>query len=103
MARAVSFSRGLVSQLRYGGETASFTSSTIGTSYLNLTSQPPERSWSWWGRAIFLVSDVDQLYARAISLGLTPAAPPRDADWGERFFHLTDPDGHELSFAHPLN
>ena len=21
---------------------------------------------------------------------------------GERFFHLTDPDGHELSFARPL-
>jgi uncharacterized glyoxalase superfamily protein PhnB len=22
--------------------------------------------------------------------------------WGERFFHVTDPDGHELSFAWPL-
>jgi hypothetical protein len=21
---------------------------------------------------------------------------------GERFFHITDPDGHELSFARPL-
>ena len=27
---------------------------------------------------------------------------PRDAEWGERFFHLIDPDGHELSFARPL-
>jgi len=27
---------------------------------------------------------------------------PRDAAWGERFFHVTDPDGHELSFAEPL-
>jgi uncharacterized glyoxalase superfamily protein PhnB len=26
-------------------------------------------------------------------------APPRDAEWGERFFHLTDPEGHGLSFA----
>ena len=26
----------------------------------------------------------------------------RDAEWGKRFFHLTDPDGHELSFAWPL-
>ncbi len=26
----------------------------------------------------------------------------RDAEWGERFFHLTDPDGNELSFAWPL-
>jgi uncharacterized glyoxalase superfamily protein PhnB len=28
--------------------------------------------------------------------------PPRDAQWGERFFHVTDPDGHEISFAWPL-
>jgi hypothetical protein len=31
-----------------------------------------------------------------------PDTAPRDAEWGERFFHLTDPDGHELSFASPL-
>jgi hypothetical protein len=31
-----------------------------------------------------------------------PDTAPRDAEWGERFFHLTDPDGHELSFAWPL-
>jgi uncharacterized glyoxalase superfamily protein PhnB len=30
-------------------------------------------------------------------------APPRDAEWGERFFHVTDPDGHEVSFAWPLD
>ena len=29
-------------------------------------------------------------------------APPRDAEWGERYFHILDPDGHELSFARPL-
>jgi hypothetical protein len=22
--------------------------------------------------------------------------------WGERYFHMPDPDGHELSFAGPL-
>ena len=37
-----------------------------------------------------------------IDSGLAPEAAPRDADWGERYFHLTDPDGHELSFARPL-
>jgi hypothetical protein len=31
-------------------------------------------------------------------MGLTPAAPPRDAEWGERYFHLNDPDEHEVSF-----
>jgi uncharacterized glyoxalase superfamily protein PhnB len=30
------------------------------------------------------------------------AESPRDAGWGERFFHITDPDGHELSFAELL-
>src|ERR1700737_4496053 len=30
------------------------------------------------------------------------ATVPHDAEWGERFFHLIDPDGHELSFARPL-
>jgi uncharacterized GH25 family protein len=28
--------------------------------------------------------------------------PPRDAAWGERFFHITEPDGHELGFAELL-
>jgi catechol-2,3-dioxygenase len=27
---------------------------------------------------------------------------PRNASWGERYFHMLDPDGHELSFARPL-
>jgi len=32
---------------------------------------------------------------------LAPEAP-LNASWGERYFHLHDPDGHELSFARPL-
>jgi len=27
---------------------------------------------------------------------------PADAPWGERYFHILDPDGHELSFARRL-
>jgi catechol 2,3-dioxygenase-like lactoylglutathione lyase family enzyme len=75
---------------------------TQGTSYLNLIAQPAGRRWSWWGRVIFYVADVDALYDRALAAGYQPATAPRDAEWGERFFHLTDPDGHELSFARPL-
>jgi uncharacterized glyoxalase superfamily protein PhnB len=86
----------------FGGEAAAFTSFRVGTSYLNLIAQPAERQWSWWGRVIFYVGDVDGLYARARAAGLAPAAAPRDAEWGERYVHLTDPDGHELSFARPL-
>ena len=39
---------------------------------------------------------------RALAGGYKPDFEPRDAEWGERFFHLSDPDGHELSFARPL-
>ena len=102
MAAAVRFYRALGFVPRYGGETAGFTSFAVGGGYLNLIAQPAERRWSWWGRVIFYVADVDALYERAIHAGLTPQAPPRDAEWGERYFHLTDPDGHELSFARPL-
>ena len=40
------------------------------------------------GRLIFHVSDTDFLYRQAIRVGLSPEAPPRDAEWGERYFHL---------------
>lgn len=102
MARAVRFYRALGFVLLYGGEQASFSSLAAGAGYLNLIAQPPEQQWAWWGRVIFHVSDVDALYARATGEGLRPQALPRDAEWGERYFHLTDPDGHELSFARPL-
>ena len=51
---------------------------------------------------ILYVRAVDAFHARALAAGLRPDGAPRDAPWGERFFHLTDPDGHELSFATPL-
>jgi uncharacterized glyoxalase superfamily protein PhnB len=102
MRRAVRFYQALGFELRYGGEAASFTSFRAGTSYLNLIAQPADRQWSWWGRVIFYVADVDGLYERARAAGFSPAMAPRDAEWGERYFHLTDPDGHELSFARPL-
>jgi uncharacterized glyoxalase superfamily protein PhnB len=102
MRRAVEFYRRLGFEIIYGGEAAAFTSFRAGTGYLNLVAQQPSRQWSWWGRVIFYDSDVDALYARAVAAGFRPEAAPRDAPWGERFFHLTDPDGHELSFAWPL-
>jgi uncharacterized glyoxalase superfamily protein PhnB len=102
MRRAVRFYHGLGFDLRYGGEDAAFTSFRVGTGFINLIAESPQRTWSWWGRLIIHVTDVDALYARAVDLGLRPHAPPRDAEWGERYFHITDPDGHELSFARPL-
>ena len=99
MARAVLFYQALGFALKYGGPTAGFTSLHAGSGYLNLIMMPPERVWSWWGRAIFYVDDVDAQYAHAVSAGLKPEFPPRDGSWGERYFHILDTDGHELSFA----
>ena len=102
MRRAVRFYRMLGFELLYGGEDAAFSSLRAGGNFVNLIAQPPERQRSWWGRLIFYVSDVDALYSRLVAAGYPPDTAPRDAEWGERFFHLTDPDGHELSFARPL-
>ena len=102
MARAVRFYRMLGFEMIYGGEDASFTSFCAGGGYLNLTAQPAAKTWSWWGRVIFYHADVDGLHARLAASGHRPDTAPRDAEWGERFFHVTDPDGHELSFAWPL-
>lgn len=99
MYRAVEFYESLGLERRYGGPESEFTSFHVGPGYLNLIAQPPDVEWTWWGRLIFHVSDVDVVYRRALDLGLSPEAAPKDAEWGERYFHLTDPDGHELSFA----
>ena len=102
MATAVRFYSALGFTLKYGGETASFTSFEFGKNYLNLTAQPAEREWQWWGRVIFHVDDVDVFYRNVLAHGYHADTEPRDAQWGERYFHITDPDGHELSFAKPL-
>ena len=103
MAATVAFYRALGLEIAHGGGGAAFTSLRVGGGqYLNLIAQPPERRWSWWGRLILHVDDVDAVHARALAAGLRPEAPPRDAEWGERYFHITDPDGHEVSIARPL-
>ncbi|MCW5700961.1 MAG: VOC family protein [Bradyrhizobium sp.] len=102
MSKAVQFYRALGFKTLYGGEDAPFTSLSAGSGYLNLTAQPATRQWFWWGRVIFYVKDVDHVYQEALTAGFKPSTAPRDAEWGERYFHLTDPDGHELSFARPL-
>jgi catechol 2,3-dioxygenase-like lactoylglutathione lyase family enzyme len=102
MPRAVRFYRALGFELHYGGEEAAFTSFAVGPGHLNLTAEAPHRTWSWWGRVVLYVEDVDALYTHATAQGLAPQAAPRDAGWGERYFHITDPDGHELSFAQPI-
>ena len=102
MARAVDFYREKVGlELQYGGESASFSSFRVGDGYLNLI-LALDGGWSWWGRLIFHVDDVDALYHRLVEEGLAPSTVPEDAPWGERYFHINDPDSHEVSFARRL-
>ena len=54
-----------------------------------------------WGRMILYVTDVDALWNHLKDRGFDPKIP-QDASWGERYFHVPDPDGHELSFARPI-
>jgi catechol 2,3-dioxygenase-like lactoylglutathione lyase family enzyme len=101
MPRSVAFYRDLGFDIQYGGEDASFTSLAVGEGYLNLTLGTPP-SDPFWGRFIVYVADVDAHYRKVQDLGCVPEAPPRDAEWGERYFHVRDPDGYEVSFAHPM-
>ena len=100
MARAVRFYEALGFVMAYGGERADFTSFRVGAGHLNLTAALPSASDGT--RVIFYVDDVDAMYAHVLAEGFSPEAPPRDAPWRERYFHLADPDGHALSFARPL-
>lgn len=101
MARSVAFYEALGFRLRYGGAAADFTSFTVGDGYLNLQAGT-RGDTAIWGRIVFWVNDVDAMHARALTAGYRPDTSPTDAPWDERYFHLRDPDGHELSFAQPL-
>ncbi len=101
MARSVEFYESLGFQLANGGANTGFTSFRIGDQALNLI-QAEETTRAQWGRVIIYVDDVDAMYRLAVSAGHEPEATPRDASWSERYFHLDDPDGHQLSFARPL-
>ena len=103
MATAVAFYRALGFHLLYGGRAEPFTSFRVGAGYLNLqldTAHSPPRAV--WGRVVLWVDDVDAMHRRALAAGFDPLTSPADAPWGERYFRIQDPDGHELSFARPL-
>ena len=88
-------------ELIYGGERASFSSLRASNSESAILNLELGVAAPQWGRLIFHVSDVDALWTDLREKGFDPEIP-RDASWGERYFHMLDPDGHELSFARPL-
>lgn len=103
VARSVRFYRALGFELFAGDERSAFATFRAGHGFLNVQRDPEHAPLrAIWGRVIFWVDDVDAVYRRAVGAGCVPDMEPTDAPWGERYFHLNDPDGHELSFARPL-
>jgi hypothetical protein len=115
-------------RLTYGGKPSdSFTTFEIDegskATYLNLEriehdegssdfSQKPNlgktRGSEDFGRVIFHTENVDKLYSymkqdEYISKYIVFENEPTNAPWGERFFHIREPNGYQLSFAQPLS
>jgi len=102
MAKSFAFYAALGFDVHYGDAAAVFSSFRLGPgSFLNLQAIKGSPG-TGWGRVILHVDDVDAVHARALGAGLRPEKEPEDAPWGERYFHIRDPDGHELSFARYL-
>ncbi len=111
-------------KLVYGGANDPFTTFEVGQSrtYLNLelindANNTPMVTGSDhneatgrgdFGRIIFHAENLDSLYLymkndETISEAAIFENEPTDAPWGERFFHVREPDGYQLSFAQPLS
>lgn len=102
MAASVAFYQALGMRVSFGGAGARFTSLGAGDCHVNLSAALVVSAAPFPGRIIFHVDDVDAVYEHIRAAGYTPETAPEDAPWGERFFHIRDPSGHELSFAKPL-
>jgi catechol 2,3-dioxygenase-like lactoylglutathione lyase family enzyme len=89
-------------KIAYGGEDAFFSSLRAKDAEDLILNLEQGRSVTGWGaRMISYVTDVDAFWEYLRGKGFNPESP-RDASWGERYFHMPDPDGHELSFARPI-
>jgi catechol 2,3-dioxygenase-like lactoylglutathione lyase family enzyme len=99
----------------YGGSKDSFTSYEIGENssvYLNLELSKLSNSDEHGNsknllRVIIHTDNVDKLYTyfkndQIISHLISFENEPSNASWGERYFHIRDPDGYILSFAQLL-
>ncbi|SRR6266487_957213 len=96
MKASVQFYRDVLGmELLYGGETAGFSSlraKHAESAILNLEEANTVTQWGW---LIFYVADVDEVWRHLKERGFDPPQP-QNASWGERYFHILDPDGHEL-------
>ena len=107
-------------KLTYGGTSNdSFTTYQIGKynniAFLNLElkklsdndSTDQGNNSNNFGRIIFYTDDVDRLYTyfktnKTIFNLIRLENEPVDAPWNERYFHIREPDGYQLSFAQSI-
>jgi catechol 2,3-dioxygenase-like lactoylglutathione lyase family enzyme len=102
MNRAIAFYKDLGFRLAFRADDGSFATLWAGPTALNITTETDREPTGFWGRGIFEVANVDTFHARCLGAGHEPDFAPRDAPWGERYFHIKDVDGHEISFMTPL-
>jgi catechol 2,3-dioxygenase-like lactoylglutathione lyase family enzyme len=100
MAESVAFYGKLGFGVSYGGPDAPFTTMRAGQSVVNLR-QAATSGGGAWDRVILRVRGVDALHRDLVEKGLGPSAP-RDAEWGERYFEIPDPQGVVISCAEPI-
>ena len=106
-------------KLIFGGCTNdSFTTYQIGKyknfTFLNLELIKPQdgdldqnNNRNHFGRIVFYTDNVDRLHSyfknnKTISNIILIENEPMDAPWNERYFHIREPDGFQLSFAQPI-
>jgi catechol 2,3-dioxygenase-like lactoylglutathione lyase family enzyme len=97
MAESVAFYKTLGLDVTFGGPNAPFTTMRAGESVVNLRLAPAS-SANPWNRVIFRVHGVDALCRDLVERGLAPTSPG-NAEWGERYLDLSDPQGVVISFA----
>ena len=104
MAASVAFYEHIGMECTFGGRDSAFSSMRIGSgTFVNLQIEPGWKSThARWGRFIVWVEDVDAIHTELTAAGYHPIGVPSNAVWGERYFHVLDPAGHEVSIARPL-
>ena len=100
MAESVAFYGKLGFDVSYGGTDAPFTTMRAGQSVVNLR-QGATSGGGALNRVILRVRGVDALHRDLVGKGLGPTVP-RDAEWGERYFEIPDPQGVVISCAEPI-
>ena len=100
MAESVVFYQTLGLDVAFGGHDDPFTTMRAGECVVNLRLALTSVLHPW-NRLILRVHGVDALYRDLVEKGLSPTSP-RNAEWGERYFELADPQGLVISFAELL-